>query len=106
MRNLLQEIGWHTKISIGTKMEEPNTLFTIGEIIKIPEARESKFQYEFQELGVELEPYYGKLIWTIFWRLGNKKGFTPYQIRKAHEICQKKGNLTFPYLVGVLKRLP
>jgi hypothetical protein len=63
--------------------------------------KETKHKYEFQELCEELEPIYGKLIWT----LPHKIGFTEYKIRKAHEIAQKRGIDKIQYLIGIIKKL-
>ena len=62
----------------------------------------TKHQYEFQEICEALEPTYGKLIWT----LPHKKGVTEYRLREAAKIARKRGNLTYPYLIGIIKRLP
>jgi len=56
---------------------------------------------EWQVLGKELEPIYGKGIYVIF----HKVGFTESKIRDAHKICQQKGITKIGYLIGVIKRL-
>lgn len=61
----------------------------------------TKHKFEYQELCSELEPLYGKRIWTV----PSKTFFTEYKLRKAHEICKQRNVLTFPYLIGVLKKL-
>lgn len=66
------------------------------------ELKKSKVQYEFQELGLELEPIYGKVIWSLFY----KKGFTEFKIRKAHEIAQRRNITKVAYLIGIIKKLP
>lgn len=63
--------------------------------------KKTKHKHEFQELCEELEPIYGKLVWT----LPHKIGFTEYKIRKAHQIAQDRNILEFKYLVGIIKRL-
>lgn len=60
-----------------------------------------KIEFEFQELCLEMEKIYGKLVWTLPY----KRGFTEKRIRKAHEICKNKGKEGFPYLMGVLNKL-
>ncbi len=57
--------------------------------------------YEYQELCKELEPIYGKAIWTLPF----KAGFTEYKIRKAHEIANSRNILEVRYLIGIIKRL-
>ncbi len=63
--------------------------------------QDSVHDYEFQELGVELEPIYGKLIWTIFY----KPNVTEYKVRQAHRICQQKGKKSVWYLLAVVKNM-
>ena len=70
----------------------------------LPELKVSKggkIDYEFQALGVELQPIYGKVIWTLF----HKKGMTEAKIRDAAHIAKNRGKETFPYLVGIIKKL-
>lgn len=61
----------------------------------------SKHDYEFQELGSELEPIYGKGIWALFY----KDGFTEHKIREAHKIAEKRGVRELRYLIGIIKKL-
>lgn len=82
-------------------MDQDSPILSIAEVIKLPEKKESKFNYEFQQLGVELEPVYGRGIWHLFYR----RGFTEHKIRQAHEVCKKKNILTLAYLIGVVKRM-
>lgn len=79
-----------------------SAISSISSIIQIPKAVPSKFNYEFQELCSQLEPIYGKLIWT----LPHKVGFTEYKIRKAHDIATLKGITKIGYLIGIIKKLP
>lgn len=74
----------------------------IFENFKLPERKNDKIQFEFQELGKELQPIYGKGIWALFYKVG----FTEFKIRKAHEIARKKGINTVGYLIGIIKKLP
>lgn len=82
--------------------ETKNTTFSISDLMVLPERKESKFKYEFQELCSELEPIYGKLIWTLPY----KKGFSESKIRRAHEIAKARGITKIPYLIGIMKRDP
>lgn len=82
-------------------MEQETKILSISEVLHVPKPVESKFKYEFQQLGVELEPIYGRGIWHLFYR----RGFTEYRIRQAHEICQKKNILTLGFLIGVVKKM-
>lgn len=69
---------------------------------KIEEAPKDKVQFEFQELGLLLEPIYGKLIWTLFY----KPWANEFKIRKAHEIAQARGITKINYLIGIIRKLP
>ena len=84
-----------------TKYVERETLFTIADYIKVPEPKKGRFDFEFQQLGVELEPIYGKGVWTLPY----KPNFTEYKIREAHRICQQRGITTLGYLIGVVNKL-
>ncbi len=71
------------------------TSFRVGDV-------KANDEFEFQEVGVELEPYYGKLIWTVFYRADA----TERRVREAHKVCLKKKIFNIAYLIGVMKRLP
>lgn len=60
-----------------------------------------KIDFEFQELCLELQPIYGKRIWTLPYKVG----YTEKKIRKAHEIAMKKGILKINYLIGIINKL-
>lgn len=62
---------------------------------------DKKIDYEFQALGLELQPFYGKAIWSLFY----KKGFTEEKIRKAHDIAKSRGVIKLNYLIGIIKKL-
>lgn len=86
------------------KMEEP-----INKLEKVTFPKEflnrfkvdPKIKYEYQVLGQELSPIYGKAIWSLFY----KPFVTEYKVRKAHEIARKRGIISYAYLVGIVKRL-
>jgi hypothetical protein len=64
--------------------------------------KRKKIEYEFQEVAMELEPIYGKRICTDF----HRKSCTEAKIRRAHEICVKRGKSgNYPYFRGVLRKL-
>jgi hypothetical protein len=75
---------------------------SIADLIQIPEARESKFSFEYQELGTLLEPIYGRAIWSLFYRAG----FTEWKIKEAHRIASERGIQKLGYIIGIVKRLP
>ena len=63
------------------------------------ESRKEKVEYEFQDLGIALQPIYGKRIWAIFYKYSLPK------IRDAVKIAERNNKQTFPYLIGILKKL-
>ena len=63
--------------------------------------KKTKHKFEFQELCSELEPIYGKRIWTVPFI----KGFTEYKIRKANEIAHKANIININYLIGIIKKI-
>lgn len=64
-----------------------------------PKIPKKKVDFEFQQIGIELEPYYGKAIWPIFYKFHLEK------IKDAHKVCTKKGITNIKYLIGVMKKL-
>jgi DNA replication protein DnaD len=58
-------------------------------------------EHEFQAIGKELEPIFGKRIWAVF---HTPKG-TEANVRRAYEICKKRGKVSYDYFRGVLKNL-
>ena len=58
-------------------------------------------EHEFQQLGKELEPIFGKRIWAVF---HTPKG-TEANVRRAYEICKKRGKISYEYFRGVLRKL-
>lgn len=84
------------------QLEIPYIPLSIADLIQIPEAKESKFSFEFQELGVLLEPIYGRGIWGLFY----KQGFTEWKIKEAHRIASERGIQKLGYIIGIVKRLP
>lgn len=74
-------------------------VMSIADLIQIPEAKESKFSFEFQEICSEIEKYIGKKAWL----LPHMAGFTESKIKRAFEIAKRKNILTFPYIIGIIK---
>jgi len=62
---------------------------------------DQQHEFEFQEVCKELEPFYGKVVWSLPF----KEGFTEFKIREAHKIAKKRGIVKFSYLVGIIKKL-
>lgn len=62
----------------------------------------SKHTFEYQEVCTELEPLFGKAIWTVPF----KPGVTEYKMREAARIARKRGIYSLGYYLGILKKLP
>ena len=62
----------------------------------------TKHNHEFQEVCEDLQKDFGKLVWTLPYKVG----ITETKLRRAGEIARKRGILKFNYLVGVIKNLP
>lgn len=60
-----------------------------------------KVDFEFQALGILLEPIYGKVIWSVF----HKPKVTEEKVRRAHEIAKKRGIEKYAYLLGIIRKL-
>jgi len=73
----------------------------IQELVTIKPTKETKHDFEFQEVCTELEPIYGRGIW----RLPFQPGVTEYKIREAHSIASKRGIQKYGYLIGIIKKL-
>lgn len=63
--------------------------------------QKSEHEFEFQELCSELQPIYGKGVWTLPY----KPGFTEFKIREAHKIAQRRGINKLSYLIGIINKL-
>ncbi len=58
-----------------------------------------KVQYEFQELGIEMESWFNQNIWFVFY----KKEAELNKIKKAFEICKKRNIKNIAYLLKILR---
>lgn len=64
-----------------------------------PAKAEKRVDFEFQQVGIELEPFYGKAIWPMFYK------YQLVKILDAHKVCVKNKIFTLAYLIGVMKKL-
>jgi len=61
---------------------------------------EHKIDYSYQELGIELQEYFGvKWVWRFFYIYPESK------IREAFKITKERGMTKPSYMVGVMKKL-
>lgn len=61
------------------------------------ETHPQKIEHSFQELGIEMQKFFGKNIWYLFYK--HKED----DLRYAFSICQKKNKRSIPYLLGIIK---
>lgn len=73
--------------------------------MQLPLNYESKFtidpkvQFEFQALGIEYAPKFGKVLWSLFYKYPVPK------MREALLIADKRGIYKISYLIGILHKL-
>ena len=78
---------------------------TFGELYKKsrkeikPDFRKHKIDYEFQELGIEINQQIKGNIWWLFYKYPIGK------IRQAYKVCQERGIYNLAFLIGVLKKI-
>ena len=60
-----------------------------------------KIKFEFQELGIFMQKWFGENIWFIFYR----PEASLERIRAAFKICQERKNKSVKYFLGVLKKI-
>jgi hypothetical protein len=60
-----------------------------------------KVDFEFQELCLELNAWFNKKCWFIFYR----PEASLERIRAAFKICQERKNKSVKYFLGVLKKI-
>ncbi len=58
-----------------------------------------KVDYEYQEIGLEMQKWFNKNIWFIFYRPEADLD----KIKNAFKICREKGKKEINYLLGILK---
>ena len=58
-----------------------------------------KVNFEFQEIGLEMQKYFNQNIWFLFYR------YPLDDIKKAFEICKTKKINKVGYIIGVLKKI-
>lgn len=80
-------------------MEITNKEGKFSEFVYSPKKSEKKIDFEFQQLGIELEPLYGKAIWPMFYK------WPLVKIKDAHKVCMSRGITKIPFLIGVMKKL-
>ena len=74
--------------------------FTKLNLARYTKDADSKIQYEYQELGLELNKWFGK---NCFWVL-YKPEAELHKVRYALDVCKKKNTKKIGYLIGILKK--
>lgn len=78
-------------------------LFNLKELKKRQEIFDKKVgrkkvEYEFQEICLEMNEWFGQKCWFIFYRHDLQS------IKEAFEICKSKDIKKVNYLIGIIKR--
>lgn len=74
--------------------------------LKMPEIKVEgpKIEYEFQELGVEMENHFGKRFKSSIWANFHKPQYPFWMIQEAWLAYKKQSIKSFPYYMGILNR--
>jgi hypothetical protein len=59
-----------------------------------------KIDFEFQELGLELEQWFGKKLYWLFY----KPEADLEKVKQAFKVCRDKGIRKLEYLIGIIKK--
>ena len=78
-------------------MKAISTLF--GEIKPVEKKNGPRIDFEFQAIGLEMMPKYGRKVWPLFYR------YPLWKIKEAWKVAQEKQNFGYDYLIGVIKHL-
>ena len=57
-----------------------------------------KIDHSYQELAIEMQQFFGKNIWYLFWK------YKEQDIKEAFEICKRKEIKNVAYLIGCINR--
>lgn len=74
----------------------------LPDITKSKTAEETKIDFEFQQLGIEMMQHFGKQYSNRIWPLFHKAQYHISVIRDAWFIYQKTGKNSFLYFLGIL----
>ena len=72
---------------------------SLKSLLKLKKPAKHKIDYSFQDLGIEMQSYFKKIIWYLFHKYDELK------IRDAFKICKEKGIKKVNYLVGIIKHI-
>lgn len=77
--------------------------FNIADILQKREVKPlKKIDYEFQQLGLELQEWFPKKDWPRIWTMFYKKGFNERLIRDAFLECKKRKVKGIGYLIAIV----
>jgi hypothetical protein len=85
------------------RAREPSRERSVSRTNAVPSSKPltEGIEHEFQALGRELEPIFGKRIWAVF----HMPKCTEANVRKAYEICKNRGKISYAYFRGVIRNL-
>lgn len=77
--------------------------FNIADILKNRQSKPlKKIDYEFQQLGLEMQEWFPKKDWKRMWTIFYRKGFTESLIRDAFLECKKRKVKGIGYLIAIV----
>ena len=56
-----------------------------------------RIEHSFQELGIEMQRYFGRNIWHLFYK------YKEQDLREAFAICQRNEKKSVGYLLGIIR---
>ena len=56
-----------------------------------------RIDHSFQELGIEMQKYFNRNIWHLFYK------YKEQDLREAFAICQRNDKKSVGYLIGVIR---
>ena len=95
---LLQSNNCATDLSTSHNVEWVYTKVMLKSIIFNKEFKISpKIKYEYQAIGEDIRDYFDRPLWHLFSQYHYK------DVQKAFDICKKRDNKDYKYLLGILK---
>ena len=56
-----------------------------------------KVDHSYQELGIEMQRFFGRNIWYLFYK------YKEQDLRDAFEICKRNNKKSVGYLIGIIR---
>ena len=76
---------------------------SIGEILKTERKPDTRVEYEYQEIGLEMQKWFPKSEWRLIWPLFYK--YPVYSVKRAFKETRDRNKKTVRYLIVVLRNM-